>query len=224
MRGGRKAWVGIAVGCAVAAVVLVAVITAGSDATGDSDGDGNLHHETVPCTGLEEPVNFEVFSAGQAPAGMPLTDTSRRCDIDVPARGWPNNYVHYSYGNCEIPEGATGCAPPLQIQTWPACQRARDEYTFEGKPLPFRLLPKYGGAEVVEFTFPAERIEVYTKSATIVIFAKSRNLARRAVRLLRPQEEGKPPATNAEALGGVPPEGLPPPSDGSTEGDLPCQS
>lgn len=189
----------------------------------DGDGDGNPYHETLPCTGPEEPANFEVFSAGSEVAGLPLTGTSRRCDTGVPAHGWPNNYVNYSYGSCEIPENATGCALPLTIQTWPACQRSKAEYTFEGKPLPYRKLPNHGGAEVVEFDFDG-RVEVYTKSATIVIFARDQDLAKKAIGLLRPQDKGKPPATDADALRGTPPEGLAPPSDGSMEGVLPCQS
>jgi hypothetical protein len=200
-------------------------ITPGGDrrSPGDGDGDGNPHHDTVPCTGPKEPVNFEVFSAGPAPAGLPLTGTLRRCDVGVPAWGWPNNYVNYTYGTCEIPRNATGCSPPLAIQTWPACQRSLVDYTFEGKPLSYRKMPKYGGAEVVEFDFDG-RIEVYTRSVTVVIFANDSALARQAVGMLKPQDKGKPPATNADALRGTLSEGLAPPSNGSMEGDLPCKS
>jgi hypothetical protein len=231
-RGARKVRVVIAMVCTIGPLIFAGAIATGaiggSDASpGDEpDGvdDGNPYQETVPCTGPEEPVNFEVFSAGPSVAGLPFTGNSRRCDTGVPANGWPNNYVSYFYGDCEIPEGATGCALPLEIQTWPACQRSKDDYTFEGKPLPYRKLPKQGGAEVVEFNFPTDRIEVYTRSATIVIFATEPDLARKVVPLLRPQEKGNPPATKAEALRGTPPEGLAPPSDGSMEGVLPCQS
>jgi len=184
-----------------------------------------LKHEALPCTGPKDPVNFEVFSAGSAPAGLPLTGTSRRCDTGPVPQGWSSsNYVDYIYGNCEIPNGATGCQPPLDIQTWPACQRSKAEYTFGGQPLPFRRLPELGSAEVVEFTSPFERIEVYTKSATVVIFATDMDLARKAVPLLRLQEEETPPVTPADSgsLEGAPPKGLPAPSAGSMKGTLPC--
>jgi hypothetical protein len=181
-----------------------------------------LRNETLPCTGPQAPVNFETFSAGPAPAGLPLTATYRRCDLGDPSRAWLNNYVNYSYGTCDIPEGSTGCMPPLTIQTWPACQRPKDEYSFEGKPLPQRQLPKHGGAEVVEFLFPTSRIEVYTKAATIVIFADDQDLARKAVRMLRPRAKGKPPATDPAALAVPAPDALPAPADGSTTGFLPC--
>jgi hypothetical protein len=182
-------------------------------------------HEKLPCTGLKDPINFEIFSAGPSPAGLTLTGSGRRCDAGVPADEWPSNYVSYAYGDCQIPENATGCQRPLEIQSWPACQRSIADYTFEGKPLPYRKLPRYGGAEVVELDFAIEsRIEVYTKSATIVIFATDRELGREAVRLLRPQEKGRPPAMGPDSLGGRLPDGLDAPRDGSMEGVLPCQS
>lgn len=241
--GARKVRVVISLACAVSALFFVVAVA--TDANGGSDatlgGDNGLHsgsdtrtpgggrpalnHETLPCTGSKEPPNFEIFSAGPAPAGLPLTGSGRRCDAGDPADEWPSNYFSYAYGDCEIPEGEGGCQRPLEIQTWPACQRSMADYSFEGKPLPYRKLPKHGGAEVVEFDFDIEsRIEVYTKSATIVIFATDPELARKAVELLRPQEQGKPPVTDADALGGRPSEWLGPPSDGSMEGVLPCQS
>jgi hypothetical protein len=175
--------------------------------------------------GMKDPINFEVFSAGPAPAGLPLTGASRRCDPATPAGyGWPNNYVNYSYGTCKIAKNTTGCSPPLTIQTWPACQRSESSYAIEGHPLPHRELPSLGGAKVVEFTFPSERIEVYTKSSTIVIFYADRRLAQRALHLLRSQRPGKKPARDAAALTGDPAEQLAPPVTGSTKGDLPCQS
>jgi hypothetical protein len=198
---------------------------AGTHSNGEeSEGGRSPYPEVVPCTGPHDPVNFEVFSVGPSPAGLHLTGTSRRCDPNTWKDGWPNNYVNYSYGECTIPRGATGCAPPLTIQTWPACQRAFAEYSFEGKPLPYRKLPHFGRAEVVDFTFPANRIEVYTGSVTVVIFANSSTLAKKAVRMLRPQERGSPPAAQGDALQGSLPIGLPPPRDGSMEGKLPCRS
>lgn len=104
--------VGIALGCVVTALRAGGAISPGKDDDGgsdaspvadrqalrDGDGDGNPYQETVPCTGPHGPVNFEVFSAGPTPAGLPLTGTSRRCDTGVPRWGWPNNYVNYSHG------------------------------------------------------------------------------------------------------------------------------
>jgi hypothetical protein len=156
---------------------------------------------------------------------LPLNTAVRRCDAGAPADEAPANYVAYTYGHCEIAEGATGCAPPLQIHTWPACQRSLAEYSFEGKPLPYKELPKRGEAEVVEIDFFLDnRIEIYTKSSTIVIFASEPALARKAVRLLRSQERGKPPVTDADTLGEQPVARLGPPSVGAMKGELSCQS
>jgi hypothetical protein len=183
-----------------------------------------LRHEALPCTRLKDPINFEIFSAGPSVADVPLNTVTRRCGGTTPIDEPPANFVNYIYGDCEIAEGATGCAPPLQIQTWPACQRALSDYTFEGKPMPYRRLPSRRGAEVVEIQFEyGPRIEVYTKTSTIVIFAKD-PLAEKAVALLQSQENGNPPATQADELKGAPEQNLEPPTDGATEGELQCQS
>lgn len=183
-----------------------------------------LRHEALPCTEYKDPINFEIFSAGPSVAGLPLNSVQRRCGGSTSADEPPANLINYIYGHCEIAEGATGCEPPLEIQTWPACQRALGDYSFEGKPLPYRRLSSRGGAVVVEIKFMVDnRIEVYTKSSTIVIFAEDPVLARKALALLRSQEDDEPPATQAEELKGKPDESLAPPSDGAMEGELPCR-
>jgi hypothetical protein len=181
-------------------------------------------HEALPCTEPQDPINFEIFSAGPEVAGLPLNATVRRCDTAAPADEAPANRITYIYGSCEPSEGEGGCAPPLEVQTWPACQRSKAGYTFEGEPLPYRRISNHGGAEVVEFNFELEsRIEVYTKSSTVVIFADSRELALQAVALLNPQEKGAPPAMNGAELRGPPPETLGAPREGATQGKLQCQ-
>ena len=183
-----------------------------------------LEHEALACTRPKEPVNFEVFSAGAAPDGLPFTGTTRRCDRVIPRNGWAANYVNYSYGHCTIPAGQTGCAPPLAIQTWPACQRTMADYEYAGKPIPYKRLPNLDEAMVVEYHFAIERrIEVYTRDATIVIFANDPRLARRAVSLLRPQRAGSPPAATSTELTKSAQETLQPPSRGAMEGELQCQ-
>jgi hypothetical protein len=208
-----------------------------ASASSSGDGDGQVpiawvstqerveRHEALPCTGPKEPINFEIFSAGPSVAGVPLAGFKRRCGGTTPAEEPPANFTNYFYGHCKIAEGATGCAPPLQIQTWPACQRALGDYTFEGKPMPYRRLPSRSGAEVVEIQFEyGPRIEIYTKSSTIVIFAENPDLGEKALTQLRSQEIGNPPATQADELKGEPEQSLEPPTDGATEGELQCQS
>jgi hypothetical protein len=180
-------------------------------------------HEALPCTGPHAASNFEVFSAGASVAGLELSGTARRCDPGAAADEAPANYVSYIYGECEISPGATGCREPLEVQTWPACQRSLANYTFEGKPMPYKVLGKQEGAEVVEILFPyGSRIEVYSKSSTIVIFASESSVAQAAVESLTAQEVGEPPATQAAELTEENPGGLGPPAAGAMEGDLKC--
>jgi hypothetical protein len=181
-----------------------------------------FNDEALPCTGPHEPVNFETFSAGPSIAGLPLTHGERRCGGGpVAARV---NYVSYLYGNCKILEGESGCQPPLEIQTWPACQRYLAKYSFQGKPLPHTDLPLPGGAKVVEFNAAFDkRIEVYTSSATVVIFAIDRARAVEAAKTLRMEDTTEPPASKPQELDSGPPDRLEPPAQGSMEGSLPCQ-
>ncbi len=184
-----------------------------------------LRHEALPCTGPNEPINFEIFSAGPSVAEAHLAHFVRRCDSSAPADEAPANYTSYVYGHCQIAEGATGCQPPLEIQSFPACQRSLADYTFEGRPLPYKELPSRGGAEVVEIDFLVDhRIEVYTKSTTIVIFASDPTLAKEAIAQLRSQESGGSPTTQASDLQGAPDIVLGPPNAKGIEGDLPCMS
>lgn len=180
--------------------------------------------ESLPCTGPSEAVNFTVFSLGPEPAGLPLTATIRRCDSHDTAVSVSANYVSYIYGDCAYrdPEaGEGGCRPPLEVQSWPACQRSLADYSLEGGEYPHRELSSEGGADVLEFE-EGGRIEVYTGTATVVIFANQPALARKAVALLRAQQAGAPPARNAAALDAPVPYELVAPSQGATKGELEC--
>lgn len=181
--------------------------------------------EALPCTGAEKPINFEIFSAGPEVDGIPLTQVSRRCDESALADELPANFVSYIYGTCEIPEGQSGCAPPLEIQSFPACQRSYADYSFEGKPLPYRELPRIDGAQVVKIAFQFDqRIEVYTGSTTIVVYAANPAVAEAALESLRSQLAGAVPAARPQELAEEHPGGLVPPTPGATEGELPCRS
>jgi hypothetical protein len=181
-----------------------------------------FNDEALPCTGPHEPINFETFSVGPSIDSLPLTDGERRCGGGPPATRV--NYVSYIYGDCKIPKGGSGCQPPLEVQTWPACQRFLAKYSFRGEPLPHKSLPTPGAAQVVEFNFAFDkRIEVYTGSSTVVIFATDRARAIEAAEMLRPEEIDEPPASNPQELDSSLAGGLEPPAQGSMEGGLPCQ-
>jgi hypothetical protein len=180
-----------------------------------------MRREALPCTGEREPINFEVFSAGPAVAGVPMTGVVRRCDAGALADESTSNYFAYVYGDCRALTG--GCRLPLQIRSYPVCQRSYSEYEFEGKPLPYKELPPVGGARVREIEFLVDhRIEVYTGTSTIVISAADWSLAEAALRLLRGQPGGEVPSSTAESLAQGGRARLDPPVNGAIEGDLPC--
>lgn len=210
------------------------------EANADADGDGATmaenggrprwvstrervqRHEALPCTGPRDPINFEVYSAGPAVAGVPMTAAIRRCDAGALADEATSNYLAYLYGDCQA-QADSSCLPPLQIRSYPACQRSYAEYSFEGKPLPYTELPPIDGAKVYEIEFMVDhRIEVYTGTSTIVISAADWALAEEALDLLRGQPTGEPPATTASSLDQEPQGSLEPPVNEAIEGELPC--
>lgn len=181
-------------------------------------------HEALPCTGASDPINFEVFSAGPDVAGVPMSEAARRCDSGALADEATSNYFAYVYGDCR-PEPNAGCLPPLQIRSYPACQRNYAEYSFEGKQLPYTELPSVDGAIVREIEFLVDhRIEVYTGTSTIVLSAADWSLAEEALQHLRGQPGGEVPASDASSLAQESRGGLEPPADGAIEGSLSCRA
>lgn len=189
-----------------------------------SDAKRIQRHEIMPCTVSGEPVNFKVFSAGPSVAGVPVTSIDRRCDTGAYTGEIPENDFVYIYGECR-PAPDIGCLPPLQIRSYPACQRTFADYSFEGKPLPYKELGSVDGAKVREINFLADRrIEVYSGNSTIAISAADWSLAKAALKQLGSQPTDRPPATSGPALKRAPHEGLEPPVTGSMRGELPCNA
>ena len=134
------------------------------------------------------------------------------------------DYVSYIYGDCEYLKSENiegGCAPPLEVQTWPACRRSLANYTYEGKAYPYEPLPDERGAEVASFE-EGGRLELYSGSSTVVVFANDPALAQKVLSLLRPQAPDSPPATRASELDTDVPQELAAPEPGATEGKLTC--
>jgi hypothetical protein len=179
--------------------------------------------EALPCTSPRQPINFQIFSAGPSVGGVRLNSVERGCGEATFADEQPANFVNYIYGHCEISEGADGCLPPLEIQTWPACQRALADYSYDGEPMSYRRLPTDDGAEAVEILLDG-RVEVYTGESTVVIFSEDPAMTEKALTLLQSQERGQTPASQVGEIEAEPKHGLTPPAAGATEGELPCQS
>jgi hypothetical protein len=101
---------------------------------------------------------FPEYDAGPEVAGIPrgvsVTNCGRR------------PFVTYIYGTCKA-SSDSGCAPPLEVQTWSYCHRK----------------PRHTSA--TDFA-------VRRGPATVVIFAHSEKVAQRAVALLRKARPADP--------------------------------
>lgn len=140
---------------------------------------------------------FELFSAGHSVDGVPLTAVLRRDDTA--------NYVSFVYGDCES-DGDAGCAPPAEVQVWPACRRSLALYEGEaaGSPVPEPVhLRGVPGA----FFDRGTRLELETGRSLVVVFAESRAQALQVAAALE--------AVDGSVAAGSP---LPPPDPGRRRG------
>ena len=148
---------------------------------------GSTADEVPPLAGnltLEQARAFEAFPlayAGERVDGLPLVAIVRRDDTA--------DYVSFVYGDCRPSSPDGGCAPPAEIQVWPAGRRNLGSYD-----------PSRGGSGPIELTtirgspaafFDAEtRLELYTTQLTVVLFARSRERLGRLADALRCLAEG----------------------------------
>ena len=89
-------------------------------------------------------------------------------------------FVSMIYGDCDA--SVLPCAPPLNIQVWRSCNRSLDDYEITpGTPYPHTDLT-IRGTKAASFE---DRVELYTGSVTIVIFAEH-YLAMQAAKAIRP--------------------------------------
>ena len=151
-------------------------------------------------------------SAGRAPArGLPALfagDSVDELPLTAVLRSGDPGYVSFVYGDCEASDDA-GCAPPVEVQVWPACRRHLGLYE-RGPPAP---PVEHGVVRGVPAAFldDGTRIELQTAMATVVVFAGSRGRALRVAAALR--------AVDGSTLPGV---ALPAPGQGALDGSAPC--
>ena len=160
------------------AVAFVAIL--GASALGAC---GRVAGEVVPLAGdktLEEARTFEEFPlvyAGEQVDGLPLVAIVRRDDTA--------DYVSFVYGDClpSSPEG--GCAPPAEIQVWPAARRSLGAYAgTQGAGASAPVLTSIRGSPAAFFD-DGTRLELYTAELTLVLFARSPERLRTIVGALR---------------------------------------
>jgi hypothetical protein len=144
--------------------------------------------------------DFPLYYAGDSIDGVPLVAVLRRRDTA--------NYVAFVYGDCKAGDDM-GCAPPVEIQVWPACRRNLGLYDTSqpGAPVPERVTIR--GVPAV-FLEDGNRLEIQTGTSAVVVFAGSRERLLRIAETLR--------GVNDSSRAGP----LPEPAPGAVEGTLEC--
>ena len=182
-------------GVVASAVAMLVLAGAGGAGDGRSAAPARLT--------LEEARAFDdrpLYFAGERVEGLQLVTVLRRSDTA--------EFVSFVYGDC-TPEDDMGCAPPIEIQVWPACRRHLALYgPSPSGPAVERTIVRGVPAAVLD---GGAQLELQTGRSTIVVFGDSRGRVTRVARALR-------------AVGGSPsaPQALPPPEQGTPDGALTC--
>jgi len=145
--------------------------------------------------------DFPLFNAGERVDGLSL--------VAVLRREGTADFVSFVYGDC-VAGDDTGCAPPVEVQVWPACRRhlgLYDEVLPGGAP-PERITVRGVPALLFE---DGTRLELETGRSTAVVFAGTRTRVLRIAAALR--------AVDGTVSPGRP---LPQPTRGQEGGALDC--
>jgi hypothetical protein len=142
---------------------------------------------------------FPVYNAGDEVAGLSLAATHRRADSA--------DFVSFIYGTCYNPTG-DACAPPAEVQNWPACRRHLGLYKGPYSPVPEPTTVRGAPAAFFE---GGRRLEIQTGRSTVVVFARERSEALEIAEALR--------GVNVPTTDGDP---LPRPAPGALTGAVAC--
>jgi hypothetical protein len=148
----------------------------------------------LPCTSSSQPANFPVFSFGPQFEDLPVTYIGRDCEPPVRNEPTRANLVTYIYGDCVAADGGS-CLPPLEVQSWPACERNLSTYLTgpDNAPMP-HVETTVQGAPAAIFD-DGERLEIFTATTTVVIFGDDPALVSRAALSLRQEPLQTAPGT-----------------------------
>jgi hypothetical protein len=139
---------------------------------------------------------FTAYELGPSFQGLPRSGGGRDCY--APGHGhivgpYPHSVAwtsYVDYGTC-TPEGFEGgCSDPLEIQSWPECDRNfnTDGRANSPKALPPRTSYRLSGSHKIPTAALlyglTTQIEMFTGQTTIVIFSGGPSLALRAARAL----------------------------------------
>ena len=181
---------------ALASLLMITVLV--GMAGGRDDGP----RSTFSLDQAREFSQFPLYYAGESVDGVPLVAVLRRSDSA--------NYVSFIYGECSA-SGDMGCAPPGEVQVWPACVRNPARYDRNRSPIsPTSVPTSVRGVPAAVFE-DGHRLEIQTGAATVVVFGETPSYV----------------TALADALRGVnnpvgPEDGLPMPAAGALEGSLEC--
>jgi hypothetical protein len=167
-------------------------------------------------------ANFDTYSLGHDFGQLSLTAVKRECkapDATAIAVGAPalrQNTKTYSYGTCEQPAGLdSGCADPVSVQNFPACERNLSLYKRypapDGAVYPYDLT-RIRGVPAAIFD-DGDRIEIYTGDATVVVWGQDPDLVRKAAESLQGLHGGAPVDVR---------DNLPDPASNAMTGGLAC--
>jgi hypothetical protein len=143
-------------------------------------GSGSAGAERQPAAALSPREvrafdEFPLYDAGERVDGLPLVAVLRRDDTA--------KYVSFVYGDC-LAGDERGCAPPAEIQVWPACRRTLALYDLAASGAPALENATIRGVPAA-FVDGGTQLELETDGATVVVFAGSRAQAIRIAKALR---------------------------------------
>jgi hypothetical protein len=135
---------------------------------------------------------FPLVYAGESIGDLPLVAILHRDDT---AR-----YVSFVYGDCRSSSFDAGCAPPAEIQVWPAGARspAANDSATPVKPVPAAERTTVRGSPAAFFD-DGTRLEMYLPRVTVVVFSHLRERVLAIAGSLRCLARSPPPA-RARAL------------------------
>lgn len=154
-------------------------------------------------------TEYPLYNAGDEVAGQPLTYVLEQPAANRAPADTGSVTVSFMYGDCIAAEDE-GCAPPIEIQNWPACVRNLSLYENQGEfgPTPRETIVRGAPAALFE---DGKRIEVQTGTTTVVVFGRSESEMVAAADALRGVNNGVSEA-----------DPLPAPAPGAIGGALAC--
>lgn len=187
--------------CAVLTGMLAMVLLVPGGRSGNARA-GGLATTLVTCNGVTLPL-VGALNLGTILAGLPLVQSQSLCNPPAPGQPVTVPFTSVIYGDCTAtPE--EGCAPPLEVQTWPECRRNLGLYSTTDaagnqQAYPHTMSSVDGGLPVATFD-GGTRTEIYTGATTIVVFADDPTLMQQTVAAISALEAPLVKAGNAAQL------------------------